>query len=369
METRVIASGNLATPRRTLAGVLGQIYLLDLNEKQAKGLLTGAGLPARSLDEPDFPVSIERELSLYLGLIQHLQGEWSPSTYLFGVAHHMELEHFGVLGTAMRHADNIVEALRLALSYPQLSWGHCRLVVRAARQELAYACTMERPDMPDTSTGAIDLLVEYCTVLEVVSIMQITEATTRGQFQPIRVTLPFSRPEDWHRVASLVPCPVEFDASEACIYYPGPLQHWPLPRSNKLIFRSFEAIVDKLSKMLAEEISLTERVSRWLWAQTPPLTRGEIAQQLNMSERSLTRHLGAEGSSYSALLSGVQQERAKNFLRNPNLSITAIALRIGYSDPAAFSRAFSKWTGTSPLRWRQLALDQAPRTRSTESAT
>ena len=39
------------------------------------------------------------------------------------------------------------------------------------------------------------------------------------------------------------------------------------------------------------------------------------------------------------------------------------------ADPAAFSRAFSKWTGTSPLRWRQRRVDQAPRTPGADRAT
>jgi AraC-like DNA-binding protein len=104
--------------------------------------------------------------------------------------------------------------------------------------------------------------------------------------------------------------------------------------------------------MLAENIGLEERVMRWLWAYTPPPSRGEIAELLATSERNLTRQLNAEGTSYSELLARVQSERARNLLRNRELSVSEIGYRLGYAEPAAFSRAFTRWTGQSPLKWR-----------------
>ena len=95
---------------------------------------------------------------------------------------------------------------------------------------------------------------------------------------------------------------------------------------------------------------------RWLWAYTPALKRGEIAQLLAMSERNLTRQLGREGTSYTQLLARVQEERAKNFLRNRALTVSEIGYRLGYTEPAAFTRAFTRWVGISPLKWRKREL-------------
>ncbi|MCB1730812.1 MAG: helix-turn-helix transcriptional regulator, partial [Halieaceae bacterium] len=57
--------------------------------------------------------------------------------------------------------------------------------------------------------------------------------------------------------------------------------------------------------------------------------------------------------SYSELLARVQSERACNLLRNRGLSVAQIGYRLGYTEPAAFTRAFTRWTGQSPLKWRQ----------------
>ena len=146
---------------------------------------------------------------------------------------------------------------------------------------------------------------------------------------------------------------MNFSADAACLTYPVSLQDMALPRANPLVYRSFVSLAEKLSLMLAEDIGLAERVTRWLWAYTPPLRRGEIARQLAMSERSLTRGLRSEGTSYAQLMASVQRERAENFLRNGALSVSDIAYRLGYAEPAAFTRAFKSWTGVSPLNWRK----------------
>ena len=169
------------------------------------------------------------------------------------------------------------------------------------------------------------------------------------------VRLQFSKPHNWSEVAPLLPFNVQFRAKQAAlVLHPDFLSHTP-KRAHRLSFRLAMQLVEKESAILTEEVSLTDRVSRWLWAYTPPLKKVEIASLLGMSERSLTRRLASEGSNYNALFAAVQSERAQNLLLNPNLTVAEIAYRMGYSDPSAFTRAFASWEGVSPSQWREMA--------------
>jgi AraC-like DNA-binding protein len=212
---------------------------------------------------------------------------------------------------------------------------------------------MERPRLRNATPEETDRLVEFCTLTDLISSMRNIEGMLARGYPPLRIELPFPEPLDWGEAAPGLPCPVEFAREAARLYYSIELREFTLPGANPLLYRSYSAIADKLALMLAEEISITERVTRWLWACSPPLQRGEIARQLAMSERTLTRRLQAEGSSYKELLAGVQCERAENLLRNEGLSVSEVAERLGYAEPAAFTRAFRAWTGDSPLRWRR----------------
>lgn len=353
IETTVIAGGNLATNRRTIAGVLGQFHLLQISGNRALQIFTNAGLPQQALQEPDFPISLAQELGICSAMVRRRDDERSLPRLLFEERKRIGIENLGVLGMAMRHANTALEALKVCLSFPQLTWGHSRMILHQRGDNTVFTFTMDRPGVADLSTAQIDQLMEYCLLLDLISSVRNIEDILKHAEAPLCITLPFAEPQDWTQLKAGLPCPVIFSADDASVVYAKTLQERTLPRANPPVYRSFLSIAKKMSLMLAEDISLTEQVSRWLWAYTPPLRRPEIAQQLALSERSLTRHLRAEGTSYARLLGKVQRERAENLLRNDTLAIADIAYRLGYTEPAAFTRAFTNWTGMSPLAWRK----------------
>lgn len=73
-----------------------------------------------------------------------------------------------------------------------------------------------------------------------------------------------------------------------------------------------------------------------------------IARALRLSPRTLQRRLTAEGTSFKDLLESVRRDLAGRWVSETALPLAEIAYRLGYSDVAAFSRAFKRWTGKSP---------------------
>ena len=89
----------------------------------------------------------------------------------------------------------------------------------------------------------------------------------------------------------------------------------------------------------------------------PLLASGEVgiervARDLGYSRQTLYRRLKAEGITYEQLLDGLRRRLALRFMRE-GLSVKDAAYRLGFSDPAAFSRAFKRWTGSSPSGMRR----------------
>ena len=85
-----------------------------------------------------------------------------------------------------------------------------------------------------------------------------------------------------------------------------------------------------------------------------PLLAGEdirierIARDLGCSRQTLYRRLKAEGVSYEALVDGVRRQIAIRLVQRDGLAVKQAAFRTGFSDPAAFSRAFKRGAGESP---------------------
>ena len=97
-------------------------------------------------------------------------------------------------------------------------------------------------------------------------------------------------------------------------------------------------------------VSLTrDIISRWLGR--THIDCATVAAELKLSERSLRRRLTEEGTSFRELLQDARKERAQTILSKPGISLAVAAEQLGYSDAAAFSRAFKEWTGFSPGRF------------------
>jgi AraC-like DNA-binding protein len=119
----------------------------------------------------------------------------------------------------------------------------------------------------------------------------------------------------------------------------------------------------KLATALAAEVtpfaSLEDRVvqtARALLAAGVRPHRALVARRLGMSQRSLQRGLEAEGTTFRAVQESALRELVEALLSNPTLKLDAVAHSVGFGDQAAFSKAFRRWTGCTPARYRaQLA--------------
>ena len=84
-----------------------------------------------------------------------------------------------------------------------------------------------------------------------------------------------------------------------------------------------------------------------------------IAAKLGLSQRTAARRLASEGVTFSAVLEGLRGDLARQYLLDPDLSISRIAWLLGYQEVSAFTHAFKRWSGKTPReeRVRKLAAD------------
>lgn len=79
----------------------------------------------------------------------------------------------------------------------------------------------------------------------------------------------------------------------------------------------------------------------------------EVAETMKTSVRSLRRQLREKGSNFQELQKEVRWHQAQEYLCHTNLSLDNIAELLGYSEQSQFSRAFQRWSGTSPGSFRE----------------
>ena len=77
-----------------------------------------------------------------------------------------------------------------------------------------------------------------------------------------------------------------------------------------------------------------------------------MAAALAMAPSSFRRRLDSEGTTFQAIKNGLRRDMAINALRHDGVSVTQLALDLGFTEASAFHRAFVKWTGMRPSDYR-----------------
>jgi AraC-like DNA-binding protein len=149
--------------------------------------------------------------------------------------------------------------------------------------------------------------------------------------------------------------PVVFGSSRNALLADDSWMAQPPARSSRPVLDVLSAHSEALLEKLESSKSTRGRVEALL---TPLLHTGgatidAIASQLGFSRQSLFRRLKAEGVTFEAVLDDLRHELALRYLNGDALSVKETAYRLGFSEPASFSRAFKRWTGTSPAAARR----------------
>jgi AraC-like DNA-binding protein len=78
-----------------------------------------------------------------------------------------------------------------------------------------------------------------------------------------------------------------------------------------------------------------------------------VARKMDLSGRSLQRHLSIHNTTFEAVMDRVLTRHATSLLEESKMQITQVALQLGYADPSHFVRAFRRWTRQTPGEFRR----------------
>jgi AraC-like DNA-binding protein len=127
-----------------------------------------------------------------------------------------------------------------------------------------------------------------------------------------------------------------------------------MPRPNPYLSQILIAHAEELLKDLERSRSTRGRVEGVLLPllHTGGASVAVVADELGVSRQTLFRRLRAEGTTFEQVLDELRRRLALQYLSAGGASVNETAYLLGFSEPAAFSRAFKRWTGSSPRMMR-----------------
>jgi len=154
---------------------------------------------------------------------------------------------------------------------------------------------------------------------------------------------------------SIFSAPILFDQETTTIAFQRKFLDTKINLNNPHLLNVLTDYAENLLKKIATKGNTQDQVRKFIkhnLEDNDALDVKLAAKKLNMSRHTLYRKLKKEGVSFQSLAEEVRQAEAKRHLEENNVSISEVAYLLGFSELSAFSRAFKRWTGESPVQFR-----------------
>ena len=178
-------------------------------------------------------------------------------------------------------------------------------------------------------------------------------------WKPVGVRFGHRKPVDVGPYRRFFKAPLRFDAEQNALVFSADWLSHKLPSADSEVRRLLQRQIDALEVRHGADFPEQVRSVLRTALVTGQSRADRVAALFSMHSRTLSRRLDAFGVSFQALVDECRFEIARQMLEDSAMDVSEIAGLLDYADPSAFTRAFRRWSGTTPGRWRASAVPSA----------
>ena len=276
-----------------------------------------------------------------LGLAAGLTGR---EDFGLTLARRRTMDAFGDLAPLLASAPSVGDALgQLLRLLPHLQDGGVRASIERDGAEAMLVGQVVLTDPP-----ALEQQLDHLAGAAVV----LLRGLSRPDWAPDAVYLARRRPRSAAAYEAFFGAPVLFGQETMAVVFRAALLDQPVAQANLALNRLlYEHLAERAT---IRSVDLADQVRERIWRGLGDGWRGEagVAAELGLSRRTLQRRLALEGRAFRGLVQEVRVALARRLIRHSDARLGDIALALGYSDPAIFTRFFRRHLGESPSAWR-----------------
>lgn len=258
---------------------------------------------------------------------------------------HITPAHFGLMGYVLLACPSLGAALQRLREFERLFYDVSPLQVHGTTNGLVLEW--------GTENGRPGPLVDEAAIMALVQIARNITGQASLAAQRIDFVNAASAPAAHYEAA--LGCPVRFCQDATRVLVPLPWLALPLRQPDPDLLALLRDQAAEQLRRLPPRGALSARIRDEIPAllQAGTASADSVAQRLHLSTRSLHRQLAREGLQFRALRDECLYQLACDYLADWRIQLSEIAQLLGYSEQSAFTRAFRRWSGTSPHSYRQ----------------
>ncbi|WP_033925850.1 AraC family transcriptional regulator [Sphingomonas sp. 35-24ZXX] len=299
-------------------------------------------LELRALADPDCHISCRQMVDMF----EYCRAVLDAPLFGLQLAGAQDADVYGCVTALCRSAPDLRSALESFVDY--LPIAHCpdaamELHVEGALAELRWAV---RTDLGINDQANLQGLVLNLKLLRMLIgdpfVIDSVELAT------------MLRPRDVGEVQRSIGAPVSIVRSNNAIRFPAKLLDQPLTGANRLTYRLLGGYLGRLR--ITSRANTVEKARSYIRGALPQGTCSieRCAEKLGISVRTLQMRLEKHDTVYSHLVEAEREKLAKVYLTQTRMPLDEVAERLGYGEQTSFGRAFRRWTGLTPQKFRSL---------------
>jgi AraC-like DNA-binding protein len=302
-------------------------------------VLAEAGFDLGLFDDPENQVSYTARNRL----MRHCAERTRCAHFGLLVGQQGGLQSLGLVGLLVKYSPDVGTALRRLARHSHL---HVRGAVTTLALDgdlamLGFEVYQPRAEATDqVGDGAIALMAN------------IMRALCGPEWRPVEVRLAHRKPRDIGPYRRCFRGPLRFDAEQNALAFSVGWLGRRLPDSDPELRRLLEREVDSLEMRHGDDFPEQVRSLLRTAVTTGHGSADQVAAIFSMHSRTLNRRLNAFGTGFRQLVDESRFEIARQMLEDTAMEVSQIASLLDYADASAFTRAFRRWSGTTPARWR-----------------
>ena len=275
---------------------------------------------------------------------------WLNATHLsqdslFGLhfGESLQVTALGVVGELIRNSRTIGEALTQAAAFARLITDAVEIDVNRTGQTftIQFIPQSRQRESPLVFRQMMDFFMAF--------MIHEMDGLVLAKIKPNAIRLPYTS-SDQSEYERVLRCHSIHESDEYALIFDGHYWDEPILMANYELQNLLLQKVSAMDRAFRATQKVSDRIGSYLLANAnlgiPSLEA--IAANFNTSPRSLQRRLQEEGLTYQQVADSIRKSLAIHFLQSGQHPVKEVSYILGYNELSAFSRAFKRWTGTTP---------------------
>ena len=337
-----VGLGNQSAPPgfRRIGAIRGLPAVLQERGLDVGAIIAKGGVAPGALDNPEAFIRV----SVLGDLLAHCAELASCPHLGIALGARARLDSLGMVGPLMRRCDTLGDEIRALEAHLHISDRGTLLHLQKADDAVVLSC------LQYGSAGRGGGII-----LETLAMVSAFRELCGSDWAPSEVLLARRVPEDNSPFRSFFRAPVRFNQELTALVFPARQLGLQVSTADAQLRLALEKRICEL-----EAITRTDLVDQLKRSLRKRLAAGdcsceEVSRRFSVHRRTMNRHLKAAGTGFRTVLDELRFEVARQLVADTELPLAQISAALNFSEPAAFTRAFERWSGgVSPHKWRRL---------------